>query len=778
LGARDNAESRNKTDRTVNRFSSARRNATFKRLRQDPKHDSGASRIVSRLCSFQLPALVVTCALLHAARNVRADDRPPTLLDDSPAALAPKQARSEAEDDRLVAAARYAQGRILLRRGDRPAALRAFQRAWRYDPASLSIAAEIVPLAASLERREEAARYAVLAAEQRAVDAELMRQLGALLVQQNDFPRAIRMFESVKELEKDQPPQMASVSLRLEMGRLNFILGEFPKAAESFAYVRNALKAPGKFGLTKSQRDRLLAKAAVLYQVMGESFLLANRLDEAVEAFEQAHQAAPDEALRDFHLARVHAKQANWKAARNKLDAYLQADSSSAGQQPYELLKEVLAATSGDTERARDELLAKLAQLQEKDPANSDLAYFLAGQHLEAKQWANAESLYLDLLERRPTPAALQGLCQIYRRQGRSEKLLDILGRVVDEAGNLDSIGPQRAELANDTHLFAKLVEQTESKLESRPKAASQGILLALALLAVSADDPTTAERFAAEAAKLPGKSKRDVAETVGLSMYLAGQNESAARLLHEALQEKPDPPKAAAYQYYLAGALEMADQTEEALKAAREAARLQPDSVTVQARVPWVLFHARRYSDAEREYLKLLQAHDAHYDSSNVRDIVREARIVLSNICVIQDRIPEAVEWLEQVLDEFPENVAALNDLGYLWADQGVHLERALDMVQRAVAAEPENAAYRDSLGWALYRLQRYEEAVRELEKAASNEPPDGVILDHLGDAYWKTNRRAKALATWRQAVAVFRTQQELQYLKNTEEKLRRHGN
>ena len=51
--------------------------------------------------------------------------------------------------------------------------------------------------------------------------------------------------------------------------------------------------------------------------------------------------------------------------------------------------------------------------------------------------------------------------------------------------------------------------------------------------------------------------------------------------------------------------------------------------------------------------------------------------------------------------------------------------------------AAEPENAAYRDSLGWALFKLGRYDEAVVELEKAASVlTQPDGVVLDHLGDA------------------------------------------
>ncbi len=59
--------------------------------------------------------------------------------------------------------------------------------------------------------------------------------------------------------------------------------------------------------------------------------------------------------------------------------------------------------------------------------------------------------------------------------------------------------------------------------------------------------------------------------------------------------------------------------------------------------------------------------------------------------------------------------------------------------MIQLAVADSPDNAAYRDSLGWVLYRLNRYSEALAELQKAAAGDSPDGEILNHLGDTYDK---------------------------------------
>ena len=119
---------------------------------------------------------------------------------------------------------------------------------------------------------------------------------------------------------------------------------------------------------------------------------------------------------------------------------------------------------------------------------------------------------------------------------------------------------------------------------------------------------------------------------------------------------------------------------------------------------------------------------------------------------------LPQAEEWLEQVLDEFPDDEGALNDLGYLWADQNEEFQRAKRMIEKAVNAEPDNVAYRDSLGWVLFRLGQVPEAIVQLEKAAADKKPDGAVLDHLGDAYAKMNRRDKAVEAWRKAVEAFR--------------------
>ncbi|TVR11563.1 MAG: tetratricopeptide repeat protein [Salinarimonadaceae bacterium] len=94
------------------------------------------------------------------------------------------------------------------------------------------------------------------------------------------------------------------------------------------------------------------------------------------------------------------------------------------------------------------------------------------------------------------------------------------------------------------------------------------------------------------------------------------------------------------------------------------------------------------------------------------------------------------------------------LNYLGYSWVDQGVNIDEAFKMLQRAIELSPRDGMIIDSLGWAYYRLGRYEDAVRELERAVELLPADPVINDHLGDAYWKVGRKLEARFQWRRAL------------------------
>jgi tetratricopeptide (TPR) repeat protein len=115
---------------------------------------------------------------------------------------------------------------------------------------------------------------------------------------------------------------------------------------------------------------------------------------------------------------------------------------------------------------------------------------------------------------------------------------------------------------------------------------------------------------------------------------------------------------------------------------------------------------------------------------------------------------LPAAEPALRRVLELAPEHAPALNFLGYSLADEGRRPEEALQMVQRALAMDPWNGAYLDSLGWAYFRMGRFEDARAPLEAAARELPADAVVLEHLGDLYEKLGEADLALTAWGQAL------------------------
>jgi tetratricopeptide (TPR) repeat protein len=129
------------------------------------------------------------------------------------------------------------------------------------------------------------------------------------------------------------------------------------------------------------------------------------------------------------------------------------------------------------------------------------------------------------------------------------------------------------------------------------------------------------------------------------------------------------------------------------------------------------------------------------------------------------EDR-PTYIRLLIETHEKFPDHPPTNNDLGYLWIEQHEHLEQALQMVRKAVDAEPNNAAYLDSLGWAYYKLAQFDDAVVWLRKSEQQAQADrrqrttinelathAVVLDHLGDAIYRQGDPAAAQRLWQQA-------------------------
>jgi tetratricopeptide (TPR) repeat protein len=116
--------------------------------------------------------------------------------------------------------------------------------------------------------------------------------------------------------------------------------------------------------------------------------------------------------------------------------------------------------------------------------------------------------------------------------------------------------------------------------------------------------------------------------------------------------------------------------------------------------------------------------------------------------------RIDESYAAFDRVLAMDPEHAQSLNYLAYMWAERGLHLEKALAMSRSALQIDPENGSYLDTLGWIYFQMGKFDDAYRELRKAAEVEPEESVILEHLGDAALKLNRPVEAAGYYRIAL------------------------
>ena len=622
-------------------------------------------------------------------------------------------------------------------------------------------------LAIQQQRPDQAVEASLLIPDCEDEDRLPLRYMALHLTRQGRWEEAIDLYERTLGLSPLEPTSEEDVVMMMEMARLCHLIEDDEKAASYFAEVLKALDVPRKHNISPKVKRDIEGEDGTTFQLIGSCFLAAGNADAAEAAFRKAEEQAPHAARAAFNAASVHCREQRFDEALQELDVCLRSQPGVKGLGPFLLLEEVLNGLGRG-----GELVDYLAAIQETQPKNTTLKYFLAQKFFDSKQYERAQQLYASLVDQAPTSTAYQHLLEIYLGRSEYEKAADILAAVAEKTGTLDAFGESLELVTAST----EAVEAVLANGKERSVAADESShphTLAAALIALASKRFDSAKELMNSAIATSSDRAENLMLIWGLDLLSADRTEEAIRVLRRGIErDGMGDNQRGVFYYYLAAALELNGQTDAALEAARQAVKLSEDSATFHIRVAWVLYHADRKAEAAKHYRTIIDRFDDDFESDQTRNAVRQAKMVLSTMCVTEHRVEEAVEWLEQVLDEYPNDAGALNDLGYLWADENEHLERAHRMIERAVDAEPENAAYRDSLGWVLYRRGQYEDAVVELTRAAEMEP-DPVVLDHLGDALAKTNRMDKAKVTWERAVGKFEETQQHDEAAKVREKL-----
>jgi len=156
-------------------------------------------------------------------------------------------------------------------------------------------------------------------------------------------------------------------------------------------------------------------------------------------------------------------------------------------------------------------------------------------------------------------------------------------------------------------------------------------------------------------------------------------------------------------------------------------------------------------YTDANRgaQAVKVLQ--DAQSKFPAETGIAFELGTVLDR----QRKFAESEAVFRQLLSKEPDNAPALNYFGYMLAERGERLNESVDYIKRALAIDPDNGSYLDSIGWAYFRDGKLDLALEHLQRAAQMLATNSLVQDHYADVLFRVGRYDDAIAAWAKALS-----------------------
>lgn len=629
----------------------------------------------------------------------------------APPATPPNAAASQ---DLAAASFRFAVAKSLASEGSWAEALSAYQEAEALAPDDPFIRAEHALLLARLSQGPAATggaggaeRAKLLIDQARALapdDLDLLRTAGQVYLtlagrSPETLDAAVVVLEAIREKDPSDLPSL------LPLGRIYLERGEAKKAAEVFSSL-----------LKFVPNNRMAAGLLV------ESLLRSQQTAEAERALSDLVAADPESIEARSTLAELQEHRGDAAAARKTLESA--PESVRADPQLQRQLASALYF-SGELEMS----LALVDRLL-KAPASA------GGSKGGAKEGADEEAndyllrlrgMILAALGR--TPEAIEGLSRLAKGAPDDLPVALALARCFDRMGKLAEAEKTLLTTAEALARAGKSAEAAEARMEL------------VALLAEAKAWPRV-EEVARPLLASTEKETRD----------------RAILFLADALAETKDPAAGLAL-------------------LAAPAGGDGPPSPAIAAKKAELLFRGGREAEARAEIEKLEAAGPgAAFAAAQVYQRLEryaEALPIVRRLTESKPELPvgwfllgaalertgdheQAVVAFKKALDLEPDFHSAANYLGYLWADRGENLDEALTLILRAVALDPENGAYVDSLGWVRYRLKEYAPARTLLERAARLMPKDASVQEHLGDLYKTTGDVARARDAYRRALAL----------------------
>ncbi len=611
-----------------------------------------------------------------------------------------------------------------------------------------------------------------------------------LLVVDGMLPEALSAFE---EAEKARPD---SAYIHLEHAQLLARLAQAARLPSAqTGYLRQATDEVGKARqLAPHNLDVLRGVGLVYLEMAGQD---PAALHTALEALETVHQSDPQDLQTAINLGRLYLEQQQpAKAAEVFREVIHESPQQRAA---YALLVEALLRD----DKAK-EAETVLAQILDFEPAALEARLTLAELQGRRNDYAAVLATLTAAPEAERGDVRLQRqLAWAYYLTGDVDRALATVEPLLPAAPRLPASPPQTGSDPDDMQLFLlkglalaaqghneEAGELLETLRGTRPNDAALATILSKVL--ERSGRPDDAARVLADLdANLAKAGKQDEERQARLELaqvyYDAKQWDRVSETLQPLLRLGPKEENVREPALQLAtDALIQRKSYDDALKLLdhAQAAQADPPSPALVAKRAEVLFRAGREAEALRHLQDLAGAQDPHAALAAAEAYQRldkyaesvpvleklvarpeggpaapgskAARFLLGAAYERSGKREQAVTEFRRLLDADPEYHAALNYLGYMFAERGEHLDEAQKLIEKAVALEPDNGAYVDSLGWVYYRLGRFEQARATLERATRLETADGTVQEHLGDVYGAMGQRDRAGEAYRRAIAL----------------------
>jgi tetratricopeptide (TPR) repeat protein len=410
----------------------------------------------------------------------------------------------------------------------------------------------------------------------------------------------------------------------------------------------------------------------------------------------------------------------------------------------------------------------------EVDSADADAYWYLVQLEMQQGQMDSAVALMERLTQVRRTPRMMVELGRLYHRAGRMEDASELLQKVIDgvyglppgeafelQADLLAQLGRHEeatAVLHRGIILFPELVSLREKLIDAQISSADfEGAAEELAALLQLRPRPQDYLRMAELYFQLGRSLEADslykvVADSnpdvylphlrLGQLKMMRGELDSARIHLARAVEIDDEMPDA-----YLswANSYIAQDSIRRAIDIAREGEGIAQPRGRLQFFIGVSYSRLHLYDSAIVWLEAALGEEPAELN----------VRFSLGAAYERAGRFTDADTTFQQLIAVDSNHAGALNYLGYMYAEEGIHLDVSLLLIERAVALEPENSAFLDSYAWILYRLDRIDEAAVQIRKAFEFMTiEDPVMYDHYGDILARQGEMKQARDQWAKAL------------------------